>query len=89
MKALVFIYVFVFGCLFTLSAKQQPSTRDCVKHPQIIKTTTVSTQEKTKPVVVEKMVKSGKSINTIPHFSIFNFFNFFYTKDTLDKLHVM
>ena len=48
MKALVFIYLFVFGCLYTMSAKQQPSTKDCVKHPQIVKTVTITTQEKTK-----------------------------------------
>jgi hypothetical protein len=48
MKILVFIYLFVFGCVFTMSAKQQPHTKDCVKHPQIVKTSTVTIQEKTK-----------------------------------------
>lgn len=89
MKALVFIYLFVFGCLFTMSAKQQPSTKDCVKHPQIVKTSTVTIQEKTKVFTSEKVVKSNKNINSLPHFSVFNFINFFYTKDTLDNIQVM
>ena len=46
MKNLVFMYLFIFGCMLTLSARQQPSIKDCVKHPQIIKTTT--------PIPVEK-----------------------------------
>lgn len=89
MRALVFMYLFVFGCLFTMSAKQQPSTKDCVKHPQIVKTTTVTIQEKTKVIVTEKVVKSSKISNSLPHFSVFNFINFFYTKDTLDNIQVM
>lgn len=89
MKALVFIYLFVFGCLFTMSAKQQPSAKDCVKHPQIVKTATVTTQEKTKVITSEKVVKSSRNTNSLPHFSVFNFINFFYTKDTLDNIQVM
>lgn len=89
MKPLVFIYLFVFGCLFTMSAKQQPSAKDCIKHPQIVKTTTVSVQEKTKVITTEKVVKSSRNINSIPHFSVFNFINFFYTKDAFDNLQVM
>lgn len=89
MKALVFIYLFVFGCLYTMSAKQQPSTKDCVKHPQIVKTVTVTTQEKTKVTTSEKVVKYSKNSNSLPHFSVFNFINFFYTKDTLDNIQVM
>ena len=89
MKALVFIYLFVFGCIYTMSAKQQPSTKDCVKHPQIVKTATVTTQEKTKVTTSEKVVKYSKNSNSLPHFSVFNFINFFYTKDTLDNIQVM
>ena len=89
MKALVFIYLFVFGCIYTMSAKQQPSTKDCVKHPQIVKTVTVTTQEKTKVTTSEKVVKYSKNSNSLPHFSVFNFINFFYTKDTLDNIQVM
>ena len=89
MKALVFIYLFVFGCLFTMSAKQQPSAKDCVKHPQIVKTLTVTFQEKTKVFTPERVVKSSKNSNSLPHFSVFNFINFFYTKDTLDNIQVM
>ncbi len=89
MKPLIFVYVFVFGCLFSLSGKQQPNAKDCVKHLQIIKTTSVSVQEKNKVVTPEKFVKSNKNINSIPHFSVFNFINFFYTKDTSDNLQVM
>jgi hypothetical protein len=89
MKVLVFIYLFVFGCLFTMSAKQQPSTKDCVKHLQIVKTATVTIQEKTKGATPEKVVKSSKNTNSLPHFSVFNFINFFYTKDTLDNIQVM
>ena len=89
MKALVFIYLFVFGCLFTMSAKQQPSAKDCVKHPQIVKTATLTTQEKTKVITSEKVVKSSRNTNSLPHFSVFNFINFFYTKDTLDNIQVM
>ncbi len=89
MKTLVFIYTFVFGCILTMSAKQQPSTKDCVKHPQIVKTTTITIQEKTKLIAPEKVVKSTRNSNSLPHFSVFNFINFFYTKDTLDNIQVM
>ncbi|MDF2450156.1 MAG: hypothetical protein K0R26_2660 [Bacteroidota bacterium] len=92
MKSVVFIYVFLFACLFKMHATQpQPKTqqqpKDCVKHPQIVK----ATPEKSK-VVTEKVVKSTTSYRgaaSIPHFSVLNFINFFYTKDTLDNLHVM
>ena len=72
-----------------MSAKQQPSTKDGVKHPQNVKTVTVTTQEKTKVTTSEKIVKYSKNSNSLPHFSIFNFINFFYTKDTLDNIQVM
>ena len=94
MKAVVFIYVFFFACLFQMHATQphpkvqQPQPpKDCVKHPQIVK----AQPEKAK-VVAEKVVKSTTSSRggtSIPHFSVLNFINFFYTKDTLDNLHVM
>lgn len=90
MRIIIFLYLFVFGCVYSLSAKQQPSTKDCVKHPQIVKakvTTTTTVTEK--PKVVANTLKTAKNSNTIPHFTIFNFFNFFYTKDTLDQLRVM
>lgn len=92
MKAFVFIYIFLFVCLFKMQATQpQPKThqqpKDCVKHPQIVKPLSA---EKTK-VMADKIVKvvPFRGGNSIPHFSVFNFINFFYTKDTLDHLHVM
>lgn len=92
MKAVVFIYVFFFACLFKMHATQphpkaQQQPKDCVKHPQIVK----AQPEKAK-VVAEKVVRSTASSRggtSIPHFSVLNFINFFYTKDTLDNLHVM
>lgn len=89
MKNLVFIYLFIFGCMLTLSAKQQPSIKDCVKHPQIVKINTPVSVEKSKNQTPERIVKSTKNINSIPYFSMFNFINFFYTKDTLDNIKVM
>ena len=97
MKALVFIYIFTFACLFKVHATtpqpqpkgphiQQP--KDCVKHPQIVKP---HTAEKPK-VVTERVVKIAAykgGGSSIPHFSVLNLINFFYTKDTLDNLHVM
>lgn len=75
-------------------AQAQP--KDCVKHPQIVRTTPTSTTkvlaEKAKMASNDKVVKIipiQKPLNTIPHFSVLNFINFFYTKDTLDNLHVM
>ena len=92
MKAVVFIYIFLFACLLKVQATQPQSTaqqqpKDCVKHPQIVKPHVV---EKVK-ISTEKIVKSTPSGigNSIPHFSVLNFINFFYTKDTLDNLHVM
>lgn len=95
MKTVVFIYIFTFACLFKMHATQpQPKSqqhqqpKDCVKHPQIVKP-----QSSDKPkVIAEKVVKtvpSSRGGTSIPHFSVLNFINFFYTKDTLDKLHVM
>ncbi|MCD6018650.1 MAG: hypothetical protein K0S53_1771 [Bacteroidetes bacterium] len=92
MKAVVFIYIFFFACLFKMHATQphpktQQQPKDCVKHPQIVK----AQPEKAK-IVAEKVVKSTTSYRggtSIPHFSVLNFINFFYTKDTLDNLHVM
>lgn len=94
MKALVFIYIFTFACLFKMHAttprpKQQQTQqpKDCVKHPQIVKPQVV---EKTKGLT-EKVAKTAsyRSGSSIPHFSVLNLINFFYTKDTLDNLHVM
>ena len=92
MKTVVFMYVFLFACLFKMHATQpqpkaQQQPKDCVKHPQIVKSHPV---EKPK-IVAEKVVKMAPSRggSSIPHFSVLNFINFFYTKDTLDNLHVM
>ena len=93
MKTIAFLYVFLFACLFKMHAtqpqpKQQPQPKDCVKHPQIVKT---HTTEKPK-LVIEKVVPTvhvSKGGNSIPHFSVLNFINFFYSKDTLDNLRVM
>ena len=94
MKALVFIYIFTFACLFKVHAttpqpKQQQAQqpKDCVKHPQIVKP---HIAEKAK-VVTEKVARTAtyKGGSSIPHFSVLNLINFFYTKDTLDNLHVM
>lgn len=93
MKTVVFIYIFIFACLFKMHATQpqpkvQQQPKDCVKHPQIVKP-----QPTEKPkVVTEKVVKTSiapKGNTSIPHFSVLNFIIFFYTKDTLDNLHVM
>lgn len=92
MKAVVFMYVFLFVCLFQIHAttpkpKFQQQPKDCVKHPQIVK----AQPEKAK-VVTEKVVRAtttSRGGTSIPHFSVLNFINFFYTKDTLDNLHVM
>jgi hypothetical protein len=96
MKTIAFLYVFLFVCMFKMQATQptpksqaqQQPPKDCVKHPQIVKTT-----EKTTPkVVVEKTNGSHPSSRggtSIPHFSVLNFINFFYSKDTLDNLRVM
>ena len=89
MKFLIFTYIFIFGCMLTLSAKQEHSIKDCVKHPEIVKANTIVTQDKPKSQTIEKIVKTTKVVNTIPYFSIFNFINFFYTKDTLDNIQVM
>jgi hypothetical protein len=93
MKTVVFIYIFTFACLFKMHAtnpqpKVQQQPKDCVKHPQIVKP---QSADKSK-VVAEKVVKAispSRGSSSIPHFSVLNFINFFYTKDTLDKLHVM
>ena len=91
MKAVVFIYIFTFSCLFKMHATQpsiQQQPKDCVKHLQIVKP---QSADKSK-VVAEKVIKSvttSRGNTSIPHFSVLNFINFFYTKDTLDNLHVM
>lgn len=93
MKALVFIYIFTFACLFKVHAttpqpKVQQQPKDCVKHPQIVKP---HVAEKPK-VITEKFAKTAAykgGGSSIPHFSVLNLINFFYTKDTLDNLHVM
>lgn len=95
MKAVVFIYIFIFACLFKVHATQpklkvQQQPKDCVKHPQIVKPHSIekvaSTTTKT-----EKLVKyiPSKGYGSISHYSVLNFINFFYTKDTLDNLHIM
>lgn len=97
MKAVVFIYVFLFVCLFKMQAsKPQPKTqqqpKDCVKHPQIVKPRSVEKIVSAGSILkTDKVVKSSvyRTVNSIPHFSVLNFINFFYTKDTLDNLHVM
>lgn len=99
MKTLVFIYIFLFACLFKVHATNPPSQpqpktqptqqpKDCVKHPQIVKP---HSAEKPK-MVTERVVKTATykgGGSSIPHFSVLNLINFFYTKDTLDNLHVM
>lgn len=109
MKVIVFLYAFMFACLFkahattpvpkpkatppvTHTAQTQP--KDCVKHPQIVKSTVTAQRVADNKVKVpaDKLVKVipiAKPTNTVPHFSVLNFINFFYTKDTLDNLHVM
>ncbi|MBI3518236.1 MAG: hypothetical protein HY062_02615 [Bacteroidetes bacterium] len=96
MKTAVFIYVFLFACLFKVHASQpqpkaQQQPKDCVKHPQIVKSQatekTVTTSPVVKPVVKSASYPRGGT--SIPHFSVLNFINFFYSKDTLDNLHVM
>ncbi|MBK6986280.1 MAG: hypothetical protein IPH32_16775 [Bacteroidetes bacterium] len=98
MKTLVFIYIFIFACLFkghatTPQPKAQQQPKDCVKHPQIVKpritekVVSTSSINKTEKVVKSTAYKGGGS--SIPHFSVLNLINFFYTKDTLDNLHVM
>lgn len=108
MKVIVFLYAFMFVCLFKAHAttpvpkpKTQPPVnhtaqtqpKDCVKHPQIVKTVTVPQRlaEKSKPNTdkVVKIIPINKPTNTVPHFSVLNFINFFYSKDSLDNLHVM
>ncbi len=64
MKTVVFIYIFIFACLFKMHATQpqpkvQQQPKDCVKHPQIVKPQSV---EKSK-VVAEKVVKDGAEYN--------------------------
>lgn len=80
----------------TQQSHAQAQPKDCVKHPQIVRTTPTSTtkvlSEKAKMASNDKVVKIipiQKPLNTVPHFSVLNFINFFYTKDTLDNLHVM
>ena len=95
MKALVFIYIFLFASLVKVHAnealqfqekpQQAQQLKDCVKHPQIVKPLT--SEKKTLEKVVKSVQRSGG--NSIPHFSVLNFINFFYTKDSLDNLHVM
>lgn len=111
MKVIIFMYSFVFACLFTAHATNpvpkppkvqyppvvhpsQTNPRDCVKHPLIVKTSTVTSRpsDKTKTIAENKVVKVvpiNKGANSAPHFSVLNFINFFYSKDSLDNLHVM
>lgn len=97
MKAVVFIYIFLFACLFKMHATQsqpkaQQQPKDCVKHPQIVKPNPFEKAASTGSTPkTDKYVKytAYRGSNSIPHFSVLNFINFFYTKDTLDNLHVM
>ena len=107
MKVIVFLYALMFACLLQAKAttpvpkpKAQPPVthttqtqpKDCVKHPQIVKTTPTASRAGDKKVVVNDKVVKVIPIQrpaSVPHFSVLNFINFFYTKDTLDNLHVM
>lgn len=92
MKTVVFLYVFLFVCLFKVHASQpqprQQNPKDCVKHPQIVKPR-ITEKHKTVAEKSGSTVHSSKTGNSIPHFSVLNFINFFYSKDTLDNLRVM
>lgn len=93
MKAVVFIYIFIFACLFKVHATQpkpkvQQQPKDCVKHPQIVKPRSEKVGSTAKTEKVIKYIPS-KGYGSISNYSVLNFINFFYTKDTLDNLHVM
>lgn len=110
MKVVTFLYVFTFACLLKVHASTPPvpksklqtlptqqvqaQPKDCVKHPQIVKTvpsaaSRVAEKAKMPNDKVVKIIPVQKPLNTIPHFSVLNFINFLYSKDTLDNLHVM
>lgn len=97
MRVILFLYAFLFACLFSAKASQpapkQQNPKDCVKYPAVIKTASVVAQQaKLKTKTPEKEVthsSASKVPNSVPYFSVFNFINFFYTKDTLDNLKVM
>ncbi len=114
MRAIGYVFIFLFACLFKANAtapapktktqphvvhqsqtQQQTQTKDCVKHPQIVKKSVFNVQktvEKQKTLTPEKLVKTTTLVRpnyNNSHYSVLNFINFFYTKDTLDNLHVM
>ncbi len=111
MRVIVYMYIFVFACLLKANAitpapktksqspitqtQQQAQAKDCIKHPQIVKTSLVTapkTIEKQKVITPEKLAKTNQPVRpnyNNSHYSVLNFINFFYTKDTLDNLHVM
>ena len=74
---------------------QQTNTKDCVKHPQIVKASIINAPkaiDKQKITTPEKLAKTNHPVRpnyNNSHYSVLNFINFFYTKDTLDNLHVM
>jgi hypothetical protein len=99
MKIIVALYCFLFVGLIHAHAthpqlKSQQNPKDCIKHPQIVKSTrsyTSQAAEKAK-IIVDKEHKTNsvtKTSQQVPYFGVFNFINFFYTKDTLDNLRVM
>lgn len=101
MKIIVALYLFLFVGLMHAHAtqpqpKSQQNPKDCIKHPQIVKSISSHTSyasDKTK-VMVDKEHKTNtntaaKASQSVPYFGVFNFINFFYTKDTLDNLRVM
>jgi hypothetical protein len=94
MKYFVLMSVFFFGCLFSLQAttpktKLQQQPKDCVKHPQIVKSHPIEKPKSTPDKVVKSVSSASRTNAVIPHFSVLNFINFFYSKDTLDNLQVM
>jgi hypothetical protein len=99
MKIIVALYLFLFVGLMHAYATQpqskpQQNPKDCIKHPQIIKSISSHTSqaiEKAK-IIADKEHKTNSAVKanqSVPYFGVFNFVNFFYIKDTLDNLRVM
>lgn len=99
MKIIVALYCFLFVGLMHAHAtqpqpKSQQNPKDCIKHPQIVKSISSHTSQATEKakIVADKEHKTNSAARTnqqVPYFGVFNFINFFYTKDTLDNLRVM